>query len=124
MATSLYYQVKRDRPISDDEWGEIERIVNRYTDDQEIRNLTLNGGGELFSISRPASKGQILLQGATELPGRLFREDVFDFMTVVEAWFHLLSDLRNLIPDAIWEVRLDDQPLYWNPTSLEYERPK
>lgn len=122
--SSLYYTVKRDSPLSDEEKIAIKKIVDSHLSNEEVISLNQSGGGELFSYNLTSSSLNVILEGATNLPVYLFPDDLDDFIYVTEHWFDLLSELRKTIHDAEWDITLDGQPLFWNEIDFQYEHPR
>lgn len=122
MSTSLYFTVKKDLPLTQKDWLEIEEIISRHQD-LEVKSLVEGAGDELLVLEPIQEPSKVVLRGAAQLPKNLYKEDIFDFMMVVEAWFHILSDVRNLLENSVWDAHIDGEPLYWNKETLEFEHP-
>jgi hypothetical protein len=67
--------------------------------------------GEDFCLYQPPfDSPDTVLEGATRLPDQ--DEDIF--WVAVRHWCQALSEIRRLLPDAEWDVHVDDLDIFWD----------
>ena len=93
MSANLYYSADRDEPLSAAERAAIEGILPAFPD------LVLEEEPEPPRI----------VDGATELP-----DEPRDYLPVVDAVLAGVTELRAAVPNAEWEVTVEDQAIEWN----------
>lgn len=118
MSISLYYDAKRDRPLSDEEIRRVEAIVADFDKSAEIQRYEASGKGlnwESFTLydAEPLRDGQVLA-GATKLPDN----KAFALHKGACHWVGCLNRIRReVLADAVWSVQLDDKALLWDDKS-------
>lgn len=122
MGMSIYYSARRSRELSEAEQARIRRVVDAYSvgrriDEYERTGIGWNGEGRLCLFSPPFDSSDILLEGATKLPDTT--KDVF--WDALQHWCRALSEIRRLLPDAVWNVHFDDHEIQWDEGRQEYD---
>ncbi|MGE2771559.1 hypothetical protein ACQGAO_24955 [Rhodococcus sp. 1.20] len=104
MSTSLYYSAVRTTPLTDDEKAEVDRLIAVHNDefpfDYEVLDLY------------PSDIPDTLLNGSTKI-----WSDPTEVIPSLVYWFNALTELRRAVPDADWDVSLDDTPADWDDSS-------
>src|SRR3954468_14835025 len=109
MSISIYYNARRERPLSPDEQVAVDRIRASYSiRDQVERYVQTRQGhnGENFYVydrDNPTEPG-VIFEGATKLPDN--SEDAL--WELLQRWCKLLSEVRQAVPGAEWHVHIDD----------------
>ena len=125
MSASIYYTAKRKQKLTQSEQESINKLIERYSVDQEIEEYLNTGEGHnwtSFDVYDPETltEPDVIFEGSTELPNNS-SDAMFDG---VDHWASLLSDIRNVIEDAEWHVHVDDHVLVWDQEKLEYDLTK
>lgn len=119
MSVAIYYKVVRVAPLTDAEKKAIDGLVEKYSVDNDIEKYLKNGKGlnwESFSFSE-ANETKVVLSGSTTLPNNT--EDAT--WVGVQHWCKLLSEIRRLIPNAIWNVHVENHEIQWDSKALAYD---
>jgi hypothetical protein len=138
MGVSIYYTARRDRPLSDEERDEVTRIAADETrellgrldqnlpawkDDGTVPAYVEDAGEicEGLSIYDPgaAADPKVILQGSSKVS----HGDCGTEPMVVQLEYYAtfaLGRLRRVLPDADWDVHVDDMSLRWEEESGEY----
>lgn len=104
MGVSLYFTARRPASLSSDEQRLVEYVLDEYNQTAPLLE------GELLSVYSVEGAAEIL-SGAMQLPlGDVAPEELQE---LIDHWLAGISALRNVIPDAKWDVRLDDLELPW-----------
>ncbi len=103
MSFSLYYDARRDYPLTESEINESNKIIEKYCD-----SFTLKGQAEEFCVY-PGFDEKSVFYGSTKLPDN--SED--DFIDALEQWTACLSEIHEVIKECEWSVTLDDTELVW-----------
>ncbi len=122
MSVSIYYKVVRAAPLTDAERKTIDGLVEKYSVDNDIEEYLKTGQGlnwESFSFSDPVEP-KVVLAGSTALPNNT--EDAT--WIGVQHWCKLLSEIRRVIPNAIWNVHVEDHEMQWDSKALAYDPSK
>ena len=112
VGVSLYYSARRTREVTTTEREAIDRAVQGYPLEALARACGLSVGtydGEAFCVYAE-NEPCVIFEGATKLP--LSSEEAFS--QAVQFWCRLLSEVRRIIPDAVWRVHVDDADIPWN----------
>lgn len=122
MSVSIYYTASRSRPLTCGERAAIDHARTRYP----LSGLLAEHGfpeaardGEQFS-DYPADawpEPGVVFVGSTKLT--LCDEEAF--RVSIEYWCRLLSEIRRVIPDAVWRVHVDDHDIVWCEVAQAYE---
>jgi hypothetical protein len=118
MSVSLYYSARRERPLSEGERAELRRIVAASNDNAELDELLeeeLEHWQGLDLRAKPAADE--ILSGSSRLPSA----SEATIVRVVEHLCRELSELRRRLPDASWEVHIDDVDIPWDDERRRYE---
>jgi hypothetical protein len=125
VSVAVYYSATRKVPLSQDEIDKVRAIAAQYAVDQRIEEYVHTRQGlnwESFDCrfnTKPGGgvKAVTILEGATKLPdnteGAMWEG--------VQHWCECLSAIRRVIPDASWEVQLDDHPIKWDSALDAYD---
>ena len=122
MSVSLYYTCRRATPLSDTERARIAIVEKNYAVEDQIEEYAKTNVGfnwESFCIYDPSdpTEHDVIFEGATKLPDN--SEDAM--WTGLQHWCAALSEIRNVLGDAHWDVRVDDHELQWDEHSCEYD---
>lgn len=123
MSVSIYYTAKREKSITKEEKQTIDRLIEEYSAEKEIREYMETGKGvnwEEFSVYELDNDSDIIFEGATRLPNNS-KEAMWEG---VQHWNLLLSTIRCVIPDAQWYVNVDNYELVWDDEYSEYNLSK
>jgi hypothetical protein len=109
MGISIYYNAKRDYPLTNDENNCIEKIVKKY--DME-KKKKINKGKDFYIYDYDEDEPEKVFSGSTSL-------DMSFINPVITAkccifWAKFLTEIRNTIKDAEWTVRMDEDELLWD----------
>jgi hypothetical protein len=115
MSISIYYTARRPTPLSGTERAEINEITKKYSVEKEIERYLQTGDGhnwESFCIYDPKNPSEydVVFEGATNLPDN--SEDAI--WIGVQHWCSALTEIRKVIPDASWDVHVDDHEIQWD----------
>lgn len=115
MSISIYYTARRSRPIDETALAQITEVETKYGVEDKIENYLQTGNGynwESFCIYDPndPSEPDVVFEGATKLPDNS-EDAVWDGL---KHWCSALTEIRRIIPDADWNVRVDDHEIHWN----------
>jgi hypothetical protein len=103
MSVSLYYSAKRNAPLTSAENAQIFALTETfnqafpYKDEEET----------LSFYQSPAPEYR--LEGSTKLP----TEDESRIIECVNYWLHALTQIRHALPDAEWDVSIDESTALW-----------
>lgn len=123
MSLTLYFRATRKNPFSEFEKRRLEELVNKYKRKKDILQLVETGGGEPFSFRIDRRDSETALTGAVKLPLQLGEENLDDFIYVAESWIDLLSEMRNFLSDADWNVSLNDEAIVYNEEEKKFDIP-
>ncbi|MBU8881371.1 hypothetical protein BGM26_20845 [Bacillus sp. FJAT-29790] len=125
MGVSIYYTAKRKYNLSKAELEIINKLIERYSVNEEIEEYLKTGEGhnwasfDVYDTEKP-TEADVIFEGSTQLPDNS-ADAMFDG---VDHWTSLLADIRNVIEDAEWYVNVDDHVFVWNQEKLEYDLTK
>lgn len=112
MGQTLYVEVQRSAPLSEDEVAAIDAIVSEFDVADEIESFVPGGGGlnwESFFWA-PDSADDAVFSGSTRLPD----VTVSAIFTGINHWGRMLGRIRTeLLADAVWDVNVDGDPVRW-----------
>ena len=112
MGISIYYTVKRNEPLTTQETKTIDEIIEKYSVDQQIEQYMNSGQGlnwESFCIYNDLEDG-IILEGSTKLPNNTAAAS----WIAIQHWCNLLTEMRNYLPNAVWQVSVEDHQIRWD----------
>jgi hypothetical protein len=122
MSISIYYTAHRDQPLSTEERAAVDAFIAKYAIEDQLEEFFRTGEGfnwESFCVydaADPTEPG-VIFEGAMKLPDN--SEDAL--WQGLQHWCNLLSEIRRAVPDAEWEVNVDDQDIPWNEETQLYE---
>lgn len=121
MGVSIYYEARRERPLSDAERTAIDEIV-RLNDvvprfNEAGQWLEDNWEGFCIYERNEHTEPGVMFEGATRLP--LTTED--EFWAAIQHWCRVLTLIRRALADAKWSVHVDDADIAWNEQRNEYD---
>lgn len=122
MSMSIYYNVTQSTPLSENEEKTIENLLAKYSVDDDIEEYMKTGKGlnwESFTFYE-TDEPKVVLNGSTTLPDNTDEANWIG----IQHWCKLLSEIRRLIPNAIWEVQVEDHDIEWNPNDNSYDPSK
>ncbi|NIF02504.1 hypothetical protein F3J38_21005 [Pantoea sp. Acro-805] len=103
MSVSIYYSAMRSFPISAVEKLNLLSIVDNFNEGFPYENE-----GETLSFYSDPSD-EYLLEGSVKLP---YRDENIIVDSVIY-WLNALTHLTSAVPEAEWDVRIDDCPASW-----------
>jgi len=122
MGVSIFYQARRDRPLSDEERAAVDDI-----DRQHAFTDAVGENGELVEAPQwesfgiyPHDEGTepgVIFEGSTKLP--LTTED--EFWEAIQHWCRAITLVRRVLNDAEWRVHVDDHDITWNSALNAYD---
>ncbi len=122
MSVSIYYSARRSRPLTCGEQVGIDEAISRYP----LSGLLAEHGfavaerdGEAFGVysADAPTEPDVVFEGSTKLT--LCDEEAF--RVSIEYWCRLLSEVRRVIPDAVWRVHVDDADIVWCEVSQAFD---
>ena len=122
MSMSIYYTAKRETPLTSSERAKIEQLCDAFAVESEIKAYLRTGQGpnwESFCVYESA-KGEnpnVIFEGATGLPTNS-QDHLWEG---VQHWCGLLTEIRRTLPDAEWDVRVEDHEIHWDETNEAYD---
>ncbi|HEY8747177.1 MAG TPA: hypothetical protein VIM11_04335 [Tepidisphaeraceae bacterium] len=123
MGISIYYTAKRKHAMTESEQTAVIAIKAKYSVHELIEQYcrTRNGlNWEDFTLYDPTLTVGAIIEGATGLPDN--SEDAL--WIGAQHWCKALSELRRLIPDAAWDVHVEDHDIHWDEDRLAYDPSK
>lgn len=110
MAISLYYTAKGPWEITQQELLACTKIINRYNTQYPYGELYEHFGiDELKKFSPTHNDDIIILNGSTKLPSDIL--DMNCFREIINWWLKCLSEIAKVLPDAQWNVHINDIPI-------------
>jgi hypothetical protein len=119
---SIYYQARRERPLSTGEWEAIEELVDRHdvgTRVSEAGQEVEGPGWASFCIypHDEHTEPGVIFEGGAGLP--LTDED--EFWAAIQHWCRVLTLIRRAVPGATWSAHIDDLAVAWDEPRNEYD---
>ena len=112
MGISIYYQARRERPLT---------VQERTAIDEVVRLNEAVGGPhwESFCIYPHDEDTElgVIFEGATKLPSTT--ED--EFWEEIQHRCRVLTLIRRVLIDAKWSVHIDDHNAFWDEKRREYD---
>ena len=127
MSISLYYQAKREQPLTLKETSTCREIIKQY--DTQYPFGELYEGFCVYDLDsfRNKSEKDVIFSGATKLP-TVEQGDIQTLFDIIGYWVKCLNEITKALPGAVWEVNLDDMEMIWDynegwrfPTDEEYK---
>lgn len=112
MSVSLYYQAKREQPLTSQEISVCQEIVKRY--DNRYPFGELYEGFCVYDLDsfRNESEKDVVFSGATKLP-TVDKDDIQILFDMINYWVECLDEITKALPGATWDVHLDDMDMIW-----------
>jgi hypothetical protein len=123
MGISIYYEVRRDHPLSDEERIQVKSLISKHNKKPHIKSIVAEGGGELFSFYPETDDPNIILEGSVKLPSSLPPGRVDDIMYVADVWLDLMCEIRKTLKGATWTGSLGNDPLLWSEDEQRFYAP-
>lgn len=122
MSISIYYTARRNRLLTPTERATVKEAIDRYSIEHQLAERVRTGDGfnwESFCVYDPSdpTESGVVFEGSTKLPDN--SEDAI--WTGLQHWCRLLSEIRRALPDASWQVHVDDHDIVWNDELSEYD---
>ncbi len=107
--------------MADAERMAIEEVVEKYSVKEQIEEYHHTGtgwqGDDFCVYDEPFDSPDTIFEGATKLP-----DDSEDSMwEAVQRWCNALSEIRRILPDADWQVHVDDHDIQWDEAGQVYD---
>ena len=108
MSVSLYYAARRRYQITSMELSACNKIIKQYNAKYPFGELYEHFGiDDLTKYSYiDEDKNTIILSGSTKLPPDIF--DVDFLHDIINWWLKCLNEMTKVLPDAQWNVHIDD----------------
>lgn len=125
MGVSIYYTVKRDTSLSEEERAAIVAAIKKYSVEDQIEQYDGTSkwlNWESFCVypsddpDDPLDPG-VIFEGATRLPSN--RDDAA--FVGARRWCRLLTEIRHILHDAEWGVHIDGCPIKWDAATRRYD---
>ena len=122
MSVSIYYAATRPEPLTQAERFTVDSAIAKYAVEDQTDTYCETGQGlnwESFCVYDPdaAAEPTTVFEGATKLP-----DNSDDAMwTGIRHWCSLLTEIRNALPGASWEVSVDDHDIVWDDVASVYD---
>lgn len=123
MAFALYYEAKRQEPLTEQEKTISNEISERYCSEYPFKRKVEDFG--IYDDLK--NQDDIIFSGSTKLPGN-GPKTLFE---VANYWLKCLTEITHLLTNATWNVTYDDVDLIFDlsegwrfPTDEEYEKQK
>ena len=113
MSISIYYSAIRQLPLSTEERTTIETVVLLSPIETLIAVCGDDFNGEDFCIYQTTDhdiESGVLFEGATKLPSNSMES----FWLAIQYWCKLLSEIRRVLPDANWNIHIDNCNIPWD----------
>lgn len=104
MSVSLYYNARRATPLTEAESTSVERVVAAH-----LASFPYDDEESLYLYDRAASEPEEIVAGSTKMPF-----DPGHLMPVVAHVLDSVTELRRVLPDAVWRVHMDDLDVEWD----------
>jgi hypothetical protein len=122
VSTSIYYTARRNLPLSPAERSAVEEIRASHSIRDQVERHVQTGQGHngadfsLYDPENPSEPG-VIFEGATNLPDN----DADAMWELIQRWCKLLSEVRQVVRGAEWDVHVDDHDIVWNEGRQEYD---
>jgi hypothetical protein len=120
MSISIYYSADRDHGLTPEEQRAIDACIAKYPPPPPKRGLFWSDADEWESFCvyarTPRTEASRIFQGATKLSDR-GGEEVWEG---VQHWCALLTEIRRAVPDAEWNVSVEDHQIVWDDETKTY----
>ena len=122
MSISIYYEARRERPLSEEERRAIDEIVRSYSittavtesgEETDGRNWEDFGVYERHKHTGP----NVIFEGATGLP----MTDEDEFWEAIQHWCRVLTLIRRVLANATWSAHIDDLDITWDDERSAYD---
>ncbi|HUT14023.1 MAG TPA: hypothetical protein VMY42_26280 [Thermoguttaceae bacterium] len=100
----------------------IEAVERSYAVDEQQEEYIRSRLGDswesfcIYDLDDP-SEPDMVFEGATKLPDR----SVDAMWDTVQHWCAVLTEIRQVIPDADWHVHVDDHDIPWDSAAGKYD---
>jgi hypothetical protein len=116
VSTSLYYSARRSHQLSSEERSAVDRLVNTFAINDESGGRAEWEGFWVYDPADP-SEPDVVFEGATKLPD----DSPENMWEALQHWTALVSQIRRTLPDATWDVHVDEHELVWDEQAQEYD---
>jgi len=118
---NINYTARRDTPLLDAETQAIENIVGTRTVEKHFASMPepkarFNGERQLFVMPPFEGEPDLVFAGSTVLPSSSLEHCWF----AVRLWCEVLGEIRGILPNAEWNVDVDEHRIDWNTVSGAY----
>ncbi len=103
MSFSLYYDARRDYPLTEEERDECNRFIDLFCD-----KFPFKDEAEEFSVY-PGDDEKSVFYGSTKLPD----SSQVALLGALQHWTSLLYEIHRIIDDCEWTVTVDDDEMIW-----------
>ena len=122
MSMSIYYEARRPTPLTASEREKVDAILREHAVEDQIEAHMQSGEGpnwESFCVYDPAEPTEpgVIFEGATALPDN---SEEASWLGVLH-WTSALTQIRRGLPDAAWDVRVEDHDIYWDAETQQYD---
>jgi hypothetical protein len=122
MSISIYYTARRERPLTQNEEVSISGLLDAYSVEEKIKERERTRKGPnwssffVYDSASPSEPG-VIFEGATQLPDNRAK----NLWIGVQHWCALLTEIRRVLPDADWDVHIDDHDICWDNAHQEFD---
>jgi hypothetical protein len=109
MGISIYYDVKRAYPLTDEENNIIEKIVEKYNAEKEKK---FKKGEDFYIYEYDKDESEKIFSGSTGLAMSFINPMITAKCCIF--WAKCLTEIRNIVKDAEWSVQMDEDELIWD----------
>jgi hypothetical protein len=123
MSVSIYYEAKRVPSLTPAEKAIVNAVIAKFSVDEAIEKYMETNEGlnwESFGFYEEPFAPGVILCGSTALP-----DNAEDAVWIgLQHWCAALSEIRRLVKDAVWDVRVEDHKLHWDESKQAYDPAK
>jgi hypothetical protein len=109
MGISIYYNAKRDYPLTDEENNLIEKIVEKYNLEKEKK---FKRGEDFYIYEYDTNEPEKIFSGSTGLAMSFINPMITAKCCIF--WAKCLTEIRNILKTAEWSVQMDEDELTWD----------
>jgi hypothetical protein len=109
MGISVYYDAKRNYPLTDEENNNIKKIVEKYNNE---KNKNFRKGEDFYIYEYDKKEPEKIFSGSTGLAMSFINPMITAKCCIY--WAKCLTEIRSIVKDAEWSVSMDDTDLEWD----------
>jgi hypothetical protein len=109
MGISIYYDAKRNYPLTDGENELIEKIVKKYNIEKDKK---FKKGEDFYIYGYDKDEPEKIFSGSTGLAMSFVNPMITAKCCIF--WAKCLTEIRNNVKNAEWSVQMDEDELIWD----------